>query len=235
MNEDRGLLGRAVGVATILGAIFIPIAIFFGQVLQTSSTEKQNRKVGIAQILSDNYSADCQQQIDTTHLIDSWFDIDEADTAGLINYLQDGTKDCSQTQEEIIRNKVKVLQTDIVAVAQLDDALKNYKITIHYLDSDKKLKSEAESLKSSLETASSNQLSVSVKGKSQSWFDSTGGLSDDQIRYERVTEIQAAVALQQLLTKAYPTRQFRLQTIRGTTPNSISIFLKNSPANTEDA
>ena len=259
MTQHRDIFGITVGVATIIGSIAIPIAISFGEVYQTWTREKENRKVGIAQILSENYDASCLKKVDTEKLISSWFNIDAADVAGLINYLYHDFDSCSEEEQILILDRIRYLQTYAalrkligyidakekeilleenekvkeLVLESLLSTLDKYKINIHYLESKQALKSEAECIEKKLEE-SLDKLKVQVRGLSQAWFDSTGGLSDNQIRYEREKEDKAAIALQQLLTKVYPAKQFRLQTIRGSTSNSISIFLKEPAMNKKD-
>lgn len=103
--------------------------------------------------------------------------------------------------------------------------LKTTSISIHFLKSIQ-LQQEGENIKVQLIECGISADKITVKGFPQSWFDSNGGLSSNQIRYERNTEEQVAEELKSLLEVAYPKRSFNLQTIKGRTPNSISIFLK---------
>ncbi|MEB3357603.1 MAG: CHAT domain-containing protein [Synechococcales bacterium] len=108
---------------------------------------------------------------------------------------------------------------------EIVSTLDNYNIGICYLDSVAQLQEEGTFIKQELIEYGLSENRIQVRGLPQSWFDSTGGLSSDQIRYESGTEDQAAQALKEALAQSNIARNFNLQTIRGSSPNSISIFL----------
>ncbi|MEM7757376.1 MAG: GUN4 domain-containing protein [Cyanobacteria bacterium P01_A01_bin.40] len=116
---------------------------------------------------------------------------------------------------------------DNLAIAKTDiSSLKNYTITIHYLNRDSQLIQEAQLIQNKLVQYGFTPEQVRSRGLSQGWFNSSGGLSSNQIRYERDIEDEEAEVLQEVLSEVYPVREFNLQTIKGNSPNSISIFLK---------
>ena len=252
-DKNRSILDITVSVATIIGYIAIPIAIFLLNISYTSNRDqvnyelnKANHRLNIAKILLDNYDASCPEKLYAIRLIITSFNTDSTDTISLINYLTLDLDSCVGQEKELVNDQVKDLQADAVLSQDSSEekekveelilerslnTLDKYQIHIHYLKSNDDLKSEAELIKAKLieatiEQKSLQQLDVKVRGLSQAWFDSTGDLSDNQIRYEREKEDQAAIALQYLLTEVYSKRQFRLQTIRGSSPKSVSIFLK---------
>ncbi|NES80975.1 MAG: hypothetical protein F6K10_05970 [Moorea sp. SIO2B7] len=180
--------------------------------------------------MSDNYKADCLQRLDTVDLVESWFELDDDDRRGLHDYLNTAPadQDCPENQQEV-EEKLREIEKTVVAEYSVENfvsTLSTYKIAIHFLETRQDLKSEAEAIRESLSAKGISETNIKISGLSQAWFDANGGLSSDQIRYERNSELQAAIALQRILEKAYPKKQFHLQTIRGSSPNYISIFLK---------
>ena len=140
---------------------------------------------------------------------------------------QESLRTRKQRLEKLI-NEVEVVRTTVVhrQVTAPSPILSEYTIAIHFLETDEALKSEAETIREILLVRGISDNSIEIKGLSQSWFDSAGGLSSNQIRYEATSEYEAASALQIILKEDYPKRKFNLQTIRGSSPNYISIFLK---------
>lgn len=81
---------------TIAGTIAIPGMIYITQKDQTDRIEHQNRKVGVAQLLSDNYEATCEQRLATSNLIEKWLakdlsrNVDDPFKDILLKYLRIG-------------------------------------------------------------------------------------------------------------------------------------------------
>lgn len=255
MNERTKLIEWINLLITIAGTIAIPGMIYFTQTNQTDRIEFQNRKVGVAQLLSDNYAATCEQRLATSNLIEEWLTKDLSSDANdpfkdiLLKYLRIGL--ASENQQESNQACIAAIEDEVLRINNLtpespsqavniqpDGAsadiisknravLSSFKIAIHYLSSDTSLEEEAQKIKEILlQKAGFSKNQLTVRGLSKDWFDIAGGLSSDQIRFEEGSENQAAIALKEILEEVYQNRSFKLQKIRGTSPNYISIFLK---------
>ena len=100
--------------------------------------------------------------------------------------------------------------------------LKDFEIGIYYKNSSPNsavYQREAKEIKQKLIEVGILKSKLKIDDK---W---NGKISDYQIRYELGSEDKVADALHTVLEKVYPQKKFRKQTIRGKTPNFISIFL----------
>jgi hypothetical protein len=233
-------LEKISAIATIIGAIAIPFVIHFGQ----GMTERQNRKVGIAQIFTEQAEEECPHRLSTSRLIDQLFknDLDNSDDIAINQYLGDcqTQDDAVQTEveAEIAQREANVIAPDnstslsveegLIDISERSVALlSDYEIEIFYLVGKSKEEAEANDIGEKLRNLG---LTVTITPITEERLSTLGGLSDDQIRYEPDREAQVAVALKRLLDTNYEERKFRLQTIRGRTNNYISIFLKYNPS-----
>ncbi len=240
-KESKDPLERITAVATIIGAIAIPLVIHFGQGI----AERQNRKVGIAQIFAVQAGEECPHRLSTSRLIDQLFknDLDDSDDLAINQYLADcQTQDDdvkAEVKTEIAQREAKVIAPEISTSLSGEDAqidinkrsialLSDYKIEIFYLEEKGKEEKTANAIAKALRGLGLTL--VTVTSITEERLSGLGGLSDDQIRFEPDREVQVAVALKRLLDANYKERQFRLQTIRGRTNNYISIFLKYNPS-----
>lgn len=126
-----------------------------------------------------------------------------------------------QQEEELLRtrkqrlekliNEIEVTRTTTVPRTSIvPTELSAYAISIHFLNTNNDLKSEAEAIKEILLVRGISESSIEIRGLSQSWFNSTGGLSSNQIRYEKNSEYEAATALQVILKEDSPKKKFNL-------------------------
>lgn len=197
----------------------------------TSILEAQNRKVGIAQILSDNYEVTCKKRLAIVRLVEDWLINDPKDKAIIYRHLEvtEEKDSCSTEEKNNINTKREEIKGELLSILPEGNVkllLSPFRIGIHFLDENEELKYEANELKSALIEKGIDRNKIIINGKSKQWFDKTGGLSSDQIRYEENSEREIANALDSVLKQVYPRRSFKLQPIRGKSLNYISIFLK---------
>ena len=212
------LINCLSGFLGALGALAIPVSIWINQKTHTEQLEKQNRQLEITQMISQLYKANCQEKIDSLDLIYGWFEEDILDITPVKNYLKIGSdQDCKEKIQQDV-NSQSFIQENMKKLAK-------YKIGIYYLEGNPQLQQEAKSIQDKLKNYKFLQ-NVKTSGKDQGWFDRRGGLSDNQIRYEKGVEDEAAAALQNVLSGVYPERNFRLQTIKGSSEDFVSIMLK---------
>ena len=110
------------------------------------------------------------------------------------------------------------------------DILKGFEIVIFYpnFGSDKiDLQDKATEIKRHLEGQGLQSDKIRTKSFTKEWITKIGGLSNNQIRYERGVEDEAAKIVKEILDNSNIKPKFRLQTIRGRSENYLSIFLKD--------
>ena len=171
-----------------------------------------SKKIGYLQILKDIYLV--RDETKKKELFDLIFSMESIDSNTPITTV---IGDKLELQKEEIKN----LQIGI---------LKNFEIVIFYPtygDLATKLEDKATAIKAYLESKGLEKNKVSTQGFTEEWIKKKGGLSNKQIRYEKGIEDEAAKILKELLSKSELNLTFRLQTIRGTSENYLSIFLKD--------
>jgi hypothetical protein len=102
--------------------------------------------------------------------------------------------------------------------------LAGYRVTIYYLTGNPKFETDARIYSSAAKTRSSAD-AVVMRPVSKDFFVSHDYSDGYQIRYEADTEMDAAQDLKAVLEAAKPDKEIRLETIRGRTPGSISVFV----------
>jgi hypothetical protein len=119
----------------------------------------------------------------------------------------------AKAQSDLVESKINLL---------INQNLKNFEIGIYYDNNSPNAslyKQQAEEIRQELIDIGILESKLKIVNQ---W---SGEISDYQIRYERDREDEVADALQKVLNEVYPQKQFRKQTIRGQSPDFISIFL----------
>lgn len=128
----------------------------------------------------------------------------------------------SEKAPQIAKDKAGEIQRSIDILGNLF----NYKIGIYFLEGRTDLKQKANTIKSKLTEYGFQDNQIAIYPRNNDFFNRVSPPSDDQIRYEPIVEEEDAQKLQDILQEVYPENSFRKQTIRGTTRNFISLFLK---------
>lgn len=119
----------------------------------------------------------------------------------------------AQAKSESVDATIKLL---------IEKFLENFEIGIYYKSSSSNsalYKRQAQEIKQKLIQIGILETKLKIVDQ---W---SGEISSYQIRYERKKEEDVADALQKILKEVYPQQQFNKQTIRGQSPDFISIFL----------
>lgn len=112
--------------------------------------------------------------------------------------------------------------TTITQSVELFGELNQYKIGIYYLSQNKNF---AEQIKDSL-IGEGFRGFVTLNLVEQDFFTKFGQPLTNEIRFEPLTEGDAANSLKNLLKKQYPSNNFETKSVNNRTPNFISIMLK---------
>ncbi len=213
------------GIIGALGSAFIPVFLFIytqnieeqNRQLQLAQ-ETQNRQLQIAQMTSQLYKADCQQKVDYVTFISTQFPEDISSTLPVVNsYLKVSDKKCEDKVEKEYNKQIRNKSIQ---------ELENYEIRIYYIQEYTELQEMATSIRNKLENYGVTS-KINMYPKSQTWFNKQILLSNSVIFYEKGVEDQAGKLLQNVLSKIYPQKVFKLQdTGNSSSKNAISIMLK---------
>ena len=213
-----------------VGAISIPLAIYFGQGIATNRHEKSSRLVGITQLLSSTYSKTCKEQWDTYNLVKNVFPntVSRNDDSTFVPFLNQLALDAHKNPHcppDVKIDSAREAQAANQESKKNLSSLNNFDVDIFVpKDAPQYLTSRAEEIQKEL-TQFLLKTKINLRRMNDNFFIEKN-ITDNQIRYHKKTEEEATRVLLEILSGESGKNPFALHPLyRDKTPYYISVFI----------